>query len=445
MIISIKHTSILCLAMMWLKSVDAQLTFYRDIEPIIMENCVNCHYPEGSAPFSLIGYQNVAKRANFVRHVTKTRYMPPWKANPDYRSFANEKLLSDEEIDKIDKWVNTGSPKGKKKDSQYKNYKVSDANAYVKEPDLLLRMEEAFTIPGNNEQTYICYKIPYELPNDTFVNGVQFIPGNKKLVHHASYQVMEIAEDVDPEVGPTYFIYGDSDYVNDLHDYGKMNLIDSKGNFPRETYHGGWLPGSSAQIYPEGIGFRLPKKGVFLIRNLHYAPSPVEEIDQSSVALYFAEKPVERKILFKAFAPINKHPEKDWIIPADSIKTFEINVNIGAELSLLSINPHMHLLGKYFKAYILTPSNDSIPLVEIRDWDFNWQEFYQFKHPIRVPKGSFLKAIATYHNTRDNESNPNQPPIDVYFERGMDDKDEMMRLVFLFMPYKEGDEKIYVK
>ncbi len=109
-------------------------------------------------------------------------------------------------------------------------------------------------------------------------------------------------------------------------------------------------------------------------------------------------------------------------------------------MSLLHINPHMHQLGKSFLAYAITPIGDTINLVKIPNWDFNWQEFYRYKKMLFIPSGSIIHAEAVYDNTSNNLSNPNNPPQPVLIETGsMDDTTEMMRLVFLYVPYKEGD------
>src|SRR5690606_11274406 len=99
-------------------------------------------------------------------------------------------------------------------------------------------------------------------------------------------------------------------------------------------------------------------------------------------------------------------------------------------------------LGRSFKVYAVTPGGDTVPLVRIPDWDFNWQEFYRFRRLIHLPKGSLLRAEAVFDNTRDNPFNPFHPPRDVHFERGMAGTDEMMRLVILYVPWREGDEEI---
>ncbi len=367
--------------------------------------------------------------------------MPPWKANPHYSTFANEKLLSDDEIKTIKDWVQSGTPAGPTEAMPTLPEFASNAQLKQK-PDLVLTMREPFVIKGNNEETYICYKIPYELHSDMDAKAIEFIPGNRKVVHHVSYQILGVADEVDLYNSPDYFIFEDEDYIDDAHDYGFFKLYSADGKPPVETYHDGWLPGTSPHIYPEGVGFKVPKKGVFLIRNLHYGPSPIEQSDQSSIHIYFSEKPVERTILFSTFRPNGIDLTQDNIISADTVVKYHMNIKLNNDLSLLNINPHMHLLGKYFKSYAVLPTGDTLRLIEIKEWDFNWQEFYRFKKMLKIPKGSTIYAEAIFDNTRDNPNNPQNPPAPVYFERGMEDKDEMMRLTFLYLPYRNGDEDI---
>jgi hypothetical protein len=124
------------------------------------------------------------------------------------------------------------------------------------------------------------------------------------------------------------------------------------------------------------------------------------------------------------------------------VVTHFVKVKFHNDASLISINPHMHLLGKYFISYAVTPDQDTIPLIEVKDWDFNWQDFYRFKHLVKIPAGSIVYAKGIFDNTAKNLHNPFQPPQDVYFERGMDDTDEMLRMVILYLPYQEGDEDL---
>lgn len=421
-----------------------EISFYKDILPLVQTNCQPCHREDGAGPFPLESYQDVAKRANFIRHVTEAGVMPPWKADPSYRSFSGQMRLSKQEIEQIAHWVNAGAPKGKKKDSPAK-LDFGKGSQMPGKPDLVLRMQKPFEIPGNNEHTYICYKIPFELAADTFGSIIEFLPGNRKLTHHMSYQILEVADDVDVYDSPDYFVFSEDSInaIDDDHDYAFFNLIGKKGQKPIERYHNGWLPGTSPQHYPPGIGFKLPRKGVLLVRNLHYSPTPIPVSDQSAFQIWFAPQTVEREVRFAAFKPTNLKPGDDHIIQADTKADYEMNIRLGGAVSLLNINPHMHLLGSSFLAYAITPSKDTVPLVHIPDWDFNWQEFYRFPKMLHLPAKTVIHAEATFDNTANNPDNPFDPPQDVFFEKGsMEDTEEMMRLVFLYLPYRPGDEAI---
>ena len=425
------------------------VTYHRDIAPILTQHCVVCHQPDGGAPFSLLTYRDAAKRSKTLAHVTAMRLMPPWKADPSYRSFVNERRMTDKEIDLFRRWALAGAPPGNPGGDAIAltSLKIVDIVKYS--PDLVLKMPKPYTIPASDKSTYICVKIPYEIARDTFVRSVDFIPGSR-LVHHASYQILEVADDVDTRAGPAVYVYSDStgDAPDDDRQFHYFKLNGRTGIAPSLVFHTGWLPGVSPHKFPPGMGFRLPRKGVLLIRSLHYSPTALETLDQSTVRLYFADKPVERKVEFAAFKPDAALPAQSKLrgvplyIPADTVMRFTIDNIVPLDASVLAINPHMHLLGKSFKVYALTPAGDTIRLVHVPDWDFNWQEFYRFRTPVLIPKGSHLRAEAWYDNTRNNPVNPFNPPRRVFFERGMDDTDEMMRLVIQYVPWRPGDDTI---
>ena len=440
------RSSVVLLLFFFTHTLTAQrVTYYEDIAPIFNEKCLSCHRTGGYGPFPLDTYEDVAKRAQFVGYVTQQRIMPPWKADTEYRSFAHEKYLSDAEIGTIQEWIAQGTKKGKEKHAPTKP-DFEAASRLLGEPDLVLSMKNAFHIPGNNEHTFIAYAIPYELPADTFVKAIEFVPGNRQLVHHNSYQFMAIHPDIPIESIPEYFVF-DEDSVNaidDVHDYGFFNLYGPNDEAPVEVFHNGWLPGASPQTYPKRTGFFLPKKGILLIRNLHYSPTPVPESDLSKFYLFFADEPIKRKVSFAAFKPTGIDYSQEHIINANTLDTFEMNIRLGADVSVLYINPHMHELGSTFISYAITPGKDTIPLIHIPHWDFNWQEFYQYKQPLYLPKGSVVYARGTFDNTAANPNNPFFPPRDIYFERGsMTETEEMLRLVFIFLPYRKGDENLY--
>lgn len=418
-------------------SIAQEITFLKHIEPIVQKHCSPCHRDKGTAPFPLENYEQVVKHAKMIASVTASRYMPPWKANPAYSHFANQRFLTNNEIEAIANWANMGMPQG---NSVSIGVNKSQNKSTKKKPDLILKMPTAIKILGDNKQHYYCYKIPFTLNAARPVRAIEFIPGNKKRVHHASYQIVETTPKANIYSLPHYLEYNtEANNIDDMRGYNFLNLTDSNETVaPRLVFHTGWLPGTSRHVYPQGVGFTMPKKGVLLIRNLHYAAAPIDEEDQSEIHIYYADAPIKRVLEFAAFKPKNVAST----IPKDTVVSYHLTLRMGSDMSLLGINPHMHKLGTYFKAFAITPLKDTIRLVEILNWDFNWQEFYRFQHPILIPKGSYINAEARYDNTERNSNNPNRPPKDILFEYGNmdDDREEMMRLILLYLPYEKGDE-----
>src|SRR5688572_56811 len=187
--------------------VDAQPkpTYYAHIAPIIKKNCVSCHKPGGIAPFSLLTYEEVSAKGNFIGHVTKSRYMPPWKADPTFQTFRNETKLSDEEIEIIQRWVATGFTKGKKIKSKKTEVVVSEDEV---KPDLVLPMVNSYQLTAKAQEDFRFFVIPTNLPSDTYLSAVEFVPGNRKQVHHSRVMVdstqtirgMDGMSEMDPRV-----------------------------------------------------------------------------------------------------------------------------------------------------------------------------------------------------------------------------------------------------
>ena len=130
-------------------------------------------------------------------------------------------------------------------------------------------------------------------------------------------------------------------------------------------------------------------------------------------------------------------------VPPDTVKKFVTEMRVMESLSLVTVTPHMHLLGKSFLAYAITPSGDTIPLVRIPKWDFRWQYFYKFPSLVKIPAGSLIRAEGVFDNTSGNPNNPYFPPRLIIERNGsMRTTDEMFQLIVQYFQYREGDEKI---
>lgn len=419
------------------------VTFAAHIAPIVWENCMPCHRPGSAGPFSLISYRDVAKRAKMVAHVTSTRYMPPWPADPDYRHFAGERVLTQHEINLISKWASQRAPSGDL--SQLPDPPSYPEGSMMGEPDLVVEMEEAYPIQGNNLDRFLFMKLPFEIPEDTFIRAIEFVPGNRKAVHHMNGHLISF----DPTKKANVF---EGEWVVDREvvpvnlAYPQMGLLQDDGSYPQLTpLVCNYLPGVTPTVYPDGIGgYRITQKGAFLLNDLHYGPLGADTTDQSRFNVFFAPGPPERPTMELQLGTLGiSDIVPPLVIPPDTVMTFTTRAVIRQDLSLLTINPHMHLLGKSFTAYAITPAKDTIPLIRIPEWDFRWQYFYTFDHLLKLPAGSIVEVVAVYDNTMDNPNNPFDPPQTVAEQDGsMKTTDEMLQCILTFVPYQEGDEEI---
>jgi hypothetical protein len=402
-----------------------EISYDQHIRPIIATHCNHCHQPNNVAPFSLLTYEEVSLKAKFIGFVTESRYMPPWKADTAFQHYKNENVLSDEEIGLLQKWIKTGM---KRSSTVEKTFIDPHAEILYKEEkteskyDLTVSMQKPFTLEPHGREEFRYFYVPVNNPDMTFVKSIRFIPGNRKQVHHSRL--------MSDTTNAIQGIDGLSDLESTIYSYQTKPLSD--------PFLFGWVPGNDQINFPKGTGKRL-YPGTNFILNMHYAPTPVLTTDSSVIKLAFAESPVDREVFTMTLRETNIS-NQPFFLKADTKPKFYMRSAILQEdISLISILPHMHLLGKSFKAFAITKDGEIIPLIHIPDWDFNWQMTYMFQKYLFLPKGTVIYAEASYDNTADNLRNPFSPAKDVGYGWGV--KDEMMNLVIYYVKYKKGDEK----
>ena len=416
--------------------------FYKDVQPIIHANCVPCHRTGEAAPFPLITFEDVTKRSKFIKQVVSSRYMPPWKADNHFNSFANDRSLSDKDIKTIVSWIDGGTPKGKQnlKAEQDLQARVNAGTAYKRKPDLSLRIKDAFVVKGDAVEKFVMFKIPFELAQEANVEAIEFTSNNKKLIHHANFAIHPVAD-------PAIDLNNTVDFV-DLSGPSGDKYYEWVKYKKEMTYYGGWIPGTTVETYPEDMGWVMPKRGVVLV-TVHFGPSSVDAESIDGVNIFFKTSPIKRKVKVISLGS-GGIGEKDisppFMIFADEIKSFRLRIaNNQPDVSLLYAWPHMHYLGKEFKAYATTAAGDTIKLVHVPAWDFRWQEIYKYKKPLLLPKGAIVHVEGTYDNTAANPANPHSPPELVMSTGNMRSDQEMMTLILMYVERAAGDENLVFK
>lgn len=390
---------------------------------IIYKNCTPCHRKGEAGTFPFENYKQIKDKAQLIKYIVNKGIMPPWKADTSYRHFKNERTLSKGEVFTINTWIDNGMVEEKAdKKSTYKEQSLGI-------PDMVIKLSKPYNIKGDNKDKFITYVQKIDLKQARYLRAIEVMPGNKKLVHHCR---------VDFDTTDNFFKKADEFGFANTNDFNTLPL-------PAYSFVGDYVPGINPYIYPKNMGYKLPAKSSILI-NLHYSPVSKDDADQTEVRLYFYKDTLNiRPVNHYTFVLGNNDIVKTKLyIKPNIIDCFKLDIQPAPmDISVLCIQPHMHVLGKTMKIYAVSPSNtDTIPLCKIDKWDFNWQENYYFNNLVKIPKGYMLKAEACYDNTVNNPSNPNNPPKPINFVGDMVTTNEMLEFYIQTLEYVDGDEKM---
>jgi mono/diheme cytochrome c family protein len=390
-------------------------TFSRDVAPILYKHCASCHHPNDIAPMPLLTYEQARPWAAAIKEAVITRKMPPWKADPHVGKWSNDPSLTEAEIATIKAWADGGKPEGNPKELPPAPVFVDGWRAG--KPDAVISIPR-FKLDGSGPDEYSYITVPTNFTEDKWVVSADLRPGNRKIVHHAHVFVVENEEkkadsNAKPDPAKEYgkwlrvhegtlsFIRPDAPVIND------GCAIDDNGVFPgtHESDLGSlissYLPGRAPDVYPPGTA-RLIKAGSKLNFQIHYSRATGKtEYDETSVGLIFAKEPpktIARRI------DLSNHM---FLIPANApnhevteCHTFE------KDMYITSLTPHMHLRGKSMKIEVTYPDGRTEALLNVPDYNFNWQITYRAAEPIFIPKGTRLKITAHFDNSRNNPLNP---------------------------------------
>lgn len=392
-----------------------EITFSRHIAPILYANCTECHRDGEVAPFSLITYEDAAKRAEWIAEVTSDGLMPPWHAEEGFGHFRAERRLSPVQKQMINDWAAAGAPQGD--EAEMPTPPEFSTGWQLGEPDLVFEASHSVTVPAEGPDQFHHFVIPVGEIEDAVAVAIEFQPGNPRAVHHAIVFVDDSGmarrlDEATPEPGFTT----DTGTVIPL--VGTMAI---------------WAPGVTPPVLPKGVGQRLPK-GSDIVVQLHLHPTGKEETDRSRVGIHLAKEPVDRYV---SDIPFIFGPLVIDIPPGEENHEVSAELKMPIDVTLTAVMPHMHLLGRQLKIWATLPSGDEVPLAWIKNWDFYWQNQYVYREPVRIPKGSTVHVAGSFDNTADNPRNPSDPPQRVMLGEGS--TDEMCLAIFQAVVDQPGD------
>ncbi len=426
-------------------------TFSQHIAPIIVDHCIRCHRNGGGAPFELTSFQKVKSKAKTIAKVTSMRIMPPWPADPNYAHFVDENFLSQSQIDAIQRWVKDGCPEGSSSVGTFANVPQYQSN--LGKPDMVLSLDTVLLKAGDLDRFFYS-KVTCNQPHPQYIRAIEFVPGQPKLLHHfnghlINYEKQSKNIQINPfkiEITPKQNGVNPRETKQVL-DY-QRSLLNDDGSIP-ERYHSvvNYLPGVKAVMYPDGIGtIPVSEKFTIIGNDVHYGPSAKTVVDGSKINLFFTNTPPKRgtgelMLGTNGVSPI----VPPLVIPPNKITKHTSQFTISEDISVLTVNPHLHLLGKSFLAYAIKPNGDTVKLISIPKWNFRWQFFYTFKKMVHIPRGSTIYAVAEFDNTTKNPNNPNNPPQEVaerleFGGSSMRASDEMFQFIITYVGYQPGDE-----
>jgi tetratricopeptide (TPR) repeat protein len=371
---------------------DSQVTYSKDIAPILIASCVTCHRPGQSAPFSLLTYEDVRPRSQQIVQAIVRREMPPWKPEPGYGEFADPRRLSDDEVATFQRWAANGFPRGDS--TSMPPMPTSKGGWQLGTPDLVLDLPEPYVLAPGREDIFRTFVIPIQTTALRYVRAVEFNPQSPRIVHHANIKI---------DRSPFSRRWDEEDPLPGYAGGGSREARFPDGHFL------GWTPGQSPRIPPSGMSWRLDPKSDLVVE-LHLMPQERPQELRFSVGLFFTDQsPLRMPYMLRL-----GRQDID-ILPGDRSYVNVDSFTLPVDVLLLSVQPHAHYLAREIRGVAPLPDGSRQDLIYIKDWDFYWQDVYQYSRPVSLPKGTTIEMRYTYDNSTSNRRNPHRPPKRVRF------------------------------
>ncbi len=345
------------------------ITYCNQISRVVQQHCIECHRDEQIAPFALATYDDVAAWSDTMLEVIDNGRMPPWHANPKHGTFRNDARMPTEDKRLFAQWVENGLPEGEPSDLPAPREFAEGWR--IPQPDIVFKMPKVYEVPAKGVVSYQHFMFDPGFTEDKWVLASEARPGNRAVVHHL------ILFFVPPE------------QKNFRAQDALFNMIVA------------YAPGLPPMVGPENSALRIPA-GSKLCFQVHYTPNGSSQTDISEAGLIFtdAEK-VEKEFLTEAAMNY-----KFKIPPGANDYRVNTSYLMRHDSLLYSLSPHMHYRGKSFRFTAHYPDDTEEILLDVPNYDFNWQNVYLLAEPKPLPAGTKVQMVAHYDNSADNLLNP---------------------------------------
>lgn len=395
------------------------LTFYKNIAPIVYKECAPCHRPGESGPFPLLTYEDVKRRAAQIADVTKRRYMPPWQPEQGYGDFAEERRLTDAQIQTIRQWVDQGAIAGLP--SQAPALPKFTSEWQLGKPDLVLHVAKPYQLAADGGEVFWNFVIRVPIQQQRWVKAMEVRPGNPRVFHHANVIIDRARSSERHEDKPGAGFSG-------------MDLTVQEDTFDPDSHFLSWKPGSEPVVEPDGMAWRADP-GMDLVLNVHLRPSGKPETINPEIGLYFTDKPQTK---FPMLVQL-EHDGAIDIPPGDKDFLVTDDFKVPLDMNVLAVYPHAHYLATLMEGYATLPDGTRKWIIRIPKWDLNWQGVYRTTEPVFLPRGTVISMRYHYDNSTENVRNPSSPPKRV--AAGNAATDEMGHLWLQVLPVGQDDRR----
>jgi hypothetical protein len=393
----------------------ANPTFTKDVLPILQKNCQSCHRPGQVAPMSFLDYESARPWAKAMKLAVVTKKMPPWFADPNFSHFANDRSLSQADIDTIAKWTDAGAPQGDPKDVP--PAVKCPADGWQIQPDIIVNGPETFVPahPKNNVIEWNYVTVPSGITEDTWITSMEIRPSELGVTHHICVLFKPHTPDVvynkpvwyDRERDETGTAVASAAGVNGR---GIPQSVTASSN----GIEGCYVPGQFTQDYRTHNAAKLIKANTDIVFQVHYTPNGKDVTDRPRIGFTVAKAPPQR--VFVSLGMSAPSDAKHFAIPPNdgNWESPPAEAEFAEDVELVAMFPHMHVRGKDMTYRLVYPDGRTETILNVPRYDFNWQLVYDVAQPIKVPKGTRIVVTAHYDNSVNNKFNPD-PNRTVYY------------------------------
>lgn len=346
-----------------------------EVAPILKEKCATCHVEGGIAPFAMDSHLMVRGWSSMMKEVLMTKRMPPAQVDPSINHFTNARYMDADELQTLVHWIDAGSPRGEAEFDPMTEVVAAESQWQLGEPDYIVEVP-AYTVPATGVLDYENVTIDLPFEEDVWIKSVQFLPGDRRVLHHLL----------------SYIVPSNYDEL----------IVEGENDQYREFLEG-YAPGKDeAATYPENSGVFVPKNSAVQM-SLHYTTFGQEARDETVLGLYFADETPQHQYHTYSLS----HGGSNIVIPPGAPEhKMRASYVFDDEVMLHGLRPHMHYRGKYMSFRVVYPDGSKADILNVPDYNFAWQPTYRLAEPMTLPAGSRVIIEGAFDNSRFNPGNP---------------------------------------